>query len=57
MPNPDVMGNWAPQIRRAGTLFWYCKQRGQAELLTLAVCCKVQEERENKKKRQERDLD
>lgn len=56
MPNPDVTGNWAPQIRKAGTLLWCCKQLGQAEPLPLAVCCRVQKERERKqeRKRQER---
>lgn len=53
MPNPDVTGNWAPQIRRAGTLLWCCKQLGQAEPLPLAVCCRVQKERKQERKRQE----
>lgn len=46
MPNPDMTSNWAPQIRKAGTLLWCCKQVGQAEPLPLAVCCRVQKERD-----------
>lgn len=51
-----LTGNWAPQIRKAGTLLWCRKQLGQAEPLPLAVCCRVQKERERKQetKRQER---
>lgn len=48
MPNPDVTSNWAPHLRKAGTLLWCCKQVGQAEPLPLAVCCRVQKERERK---------
>lgn len=51
MPNPDVTGNWAPQIRKAGTQLRCCKQLGQSEPLPLAACCRVQEEREEKNKR------
>lgn len=51
MPNPDVMSNWAPQLRKAGLLLWCCKQVGQAETLPLAVCCNMQKERERKVRR------
>lgn len=53
MPNPDVTGNWAPQIRKAGTLLWCRKQLGQAESLPLAVV-QNKRERKNKKKREQR---
>ena len=55
MPNPDVTGNRAPQIRKAGTLLWSCKQLGQAEPLPLAVCCRVQE-RERKQEKETREI-
>lgn len=57
MPNPDVMGNWATHIRRAGTLLWCCEHLGQAEPLPLAVCCRVQKEREKMRERREREMD
>lgn len=56
MPNPDVTGNWAPQIRRAGTLLWCCKQLGHAEPLPLAVCCRVQKEREKTREKESREI-
>lgn len=53
MPNPDVT---SLQVRKAGILLWCCKQLGQAEPLPLAVCYRVQKEREKTREKEMRDL-